>query len=102
MSRKDFERNNRVHQLRKELGLNQNEFALLTGMNFRSVSDIENHKCGVSKMQANRISNGARVGVEWILYGDESKKEYPVNDRLVKWLWEHEDIRAQLWKAIQD
>ena len=42
------------------------------------------------------------VGVEWLLYGDEEKKCFPLNEQMTQWLWNHPEIREQIWKMMED
>ena len=42
------------------------------------------------------------VGVEWLLHGDEEKKYFPLNEQMAQWLWNHPEIREQIWKMMED
>ena len=41
------------------------------------------------------ISDFCDVGKEWILYGDEKKKDFPVNEDMIRYLWKNEEIRKE-------
>ena len=36
--------------------------------------------------RANDIADVFEVGVDWTLYGDEEKKENPINKKVIDWL----------------
>ena len=73
-------------------------------------------KSGVDRTLINRVESGAKftekqavrlaetleVGVEWLLQGDEKSKEYPVDQQMIRWLWEHEDVRREVWNRMQE
>lgn len=40
--------------------------------------------------------------VDWLLNGDEGKKLYPADKKLIDWLWEHPEIREELWKQMEE
>ena len=42
------------------------------------------------------------MGVDWLLNGDEGKKLYPADKKLIDWLWEHPEIREELWKRMEE
>ena len=46
--------------------------------------------------------NTLHVGVDWLLTGDEGKKQYPADRKLIDWLWEHAEVREELWKRMDD
>lgn len=49
-----------------------------------------------------RLAEALEVGVDWLLTGDEEKKQRPVDKKLVDWLWEHPGVREELWKQMKD
>ena len=66
------------------------------------ISQVESRENKIGFASAERIAGAVKVGVDWLLYGNEEKKHYPVNDRLVAWLWHHEDLRKILWEKIEN
>ena len=32
--------------------------------------------------------------------GDEEKRQYPADKKLIEWLWEHPEVREELWKKM--
>lgn len=42
------------------------------------------------------------VGDDWILTGNERNKYYPVNDEMIEFLKDHEDLRKELWQRIKN
>lgn len=79
-------------------GYSITEFARKTGVNQALVSYFEEKDYVISKNTLKRIANAYDVSYEWLVSGDESKKKFPVNDRMIKWLWEHKEEREELWK----
>ena len=60
-------------------------------------------EAGENRLKENRaedIAEALEVGVEWLLHGDETKKDDPVNHRMIEWLWKHPEIRKEIWNQI--
>ena len=49
---------------------------------------------------AQKIEDEYGVGAEWLLYGDESKKDYPVGRKMIEWLWENKEERERIWNLM--
>ena len=95
----DSERSYRLKKLRMERGLTQRRMADITGVDFRTISKIETGVQSLDNAQAKMIADGLNIGVDWLLYGREDRKKYPVNERLVEWLCSKREIRKMLWDA---
>ena len=54
----------------------------------------------LTEKQGRKLAETLEVGVEWILQGTTSRRDYPVDERLVNWLWEHEDERREIWERM--
>jgi transcriptional regulator with XRE-family HTH domain len=66
--------NERIKQIRKELGLSQTKFVEGTGVTFQTISNIERragHK--IKESTVNSICRKHRINPEWIKHGTEPK-----------------------------
>ena len=91
----------RVKSVRKEAGLTQNEFGERIGLSQIGVCNIEKNASNLTPFSAGRIEDQFDVGADWLMFGDEGKKNFPVSEKLIKWLWENENIRERLWREME-
>lgn len=92
----------RIKTVRLERGLNQRELAQLSGLSDVHVCNIENGEFNISGKSAERLAEVLEVGVEWLLNGDESKKDFPADKKMIDWLWKHPEIREKLWNEMME
>lgn len=92
----------RIRNTRLERGIGSRELDRLAGFANGMSSHIERGKYSLSEKNAEKIGIALGVSKEWLLTGDESKKEYPVNSRMIEWLWAHSKIRKMLWEKLSD
>lgn len=89
----------RIKTMMREKGIRKNkELSLMSGVSQSRLSEIFKESCPLTIDKARKISSALCVGVDWLLYGDEGKKDYPVNEDMVEWLWQHPEIRKYLWE----
>ena len=91
----------RIKSARLEKDLTLYDLADMVGVNESTLSRLERSE-SVSEKIAVQVADALEVGVDWILYGDEEKKNYPADARLIDWLWAHEDVRKNLWRRMTD
>lgn len=91
----------RVREVRKEAGLTQTEFGKRIGISCINVYNIEKNTSNLTPFSAGRIEEQFNVGADWLMFGDEGKKNFPVSDKLIKWLWKNEDVRERLWREME-
>ena len=91
----------RLKALRSELGLSQRAFANKVGVNNSLISEVEAGNRELSITAAKKIEAAFNIGYEWLLYGTEEKKNYPVSSKLVNWLWSDENVRKELWERME-
>lgn len=91
----------RIRELRESLGLTQKEFGEKIGMTLQGVFYLEKNKTAPSTFSAAKIEEQFDVGADWIMYGNEEKKEFPLSEKLIKWLWTKPEIRKKLWKEME-
>ena len=93
---------NRLKQMRIEKGLTLKELSDLVGLSDSQLCLIENGESNLKKKRAADIATVLHVGVEWLLYGDEEKKYFPLNHQMAQWLWNHPEERERIWKMMED
>ena len=40
--------------------------------------------------------------MDWLLTGDEDRKDFPADKAMVNWLWQHPEVREELWKQMKE
>ena len=91
----------RIKALRLEHHLSQRSFANNVGVNNSLISEVESGNRELSVTAAKKIEAAFDIGYEWLLYGAESKKDYPISEKLVNWLWKNEKVRKELWSRME-
>ena len=91
----------RLKARRLELNLSQKELSVISGVSTSQLSQIESMNYTLSKSNAEKIADALETSTEWLLEGKEEYKEYPVNKKLIEWLWKHPEERRELWIKIK-
>ena len=91
----------RIKELRTEVGLSQRQFALKAGVNNSLISEVEAGNRELSIYAAKKIEDAFEVGHEWLLYGDSEKKDFPVDKKMIDWLWENREVRKELRERMK-
>ena len=89
----------RLKAARLERGWSQMKLKDLSGIEQSVITRVENG-AKLTEKAGRRLAEALEVGYEWLMTGDESKKLYPADERLINWLWENEEIRRELWKRM--
>lgn len=92
----------RVIQLRKELNMAQVSFAHFVGVPQSAINKLESNKSIPTLQTLTKIAEACNVGVDWLQLGDESKKKYPIDDKIISYLWDHEDIRKIIYQYMEE
>ena len=90
----------RIKELRTSSGLSQRLFADKAHVDASMISEIEAGNRELSLKAAKKIGEAYEIGFEWLLYGDCKKKDFPVSDRLIDWLWQNVEVRKELWSRM--
>lgn len=90
----------RVKQSRIENNRTQKELSILVNLSDSYLCMIEKGESKLTEKRAVDIAEILHVGVDWLLHGDETKKEDPVNHHMIEWLWKHPEIRKEIWNQI--
>ena len=56
----------------------------------------------MTERTAEKLAGALEVGADWLLTGDERKRWYPVDGKMTAWLWEHPEVREELWKRMEE
>lgn len=93
---------NRLKLARCEKGLSMRELSLHTGVPDSQICLIENGENSLTERTAAKLAVALEVGADWLLTGDERKRWYPVDGKMTEWLWEHPEVREELWKRMKE
>lgn len=91
----------RLRITRSEKGLTIKELSFGSGVSEPFISLVENGKYLLNEKTAEKLAAALEVGIDWLLTGDESKKEYPVDGKMTEWLWKHPEVREEIWKRME-
>ena len=91
----------RVKQIRKTAELTQTEFGKRIGLSQAGVLSIEKNTTKLTPFTLAKIEEEFDVGADWLMYGDEGKKDFPVSKKLIDWLWTDPDERERLWRRMR-
>lgn len=91
----------RLKELREARKLNYKEFSKTVGVNAETYRNLEQGTRLLTERQAKKIADACDVGIDWLLYGEENTKEYPINDRMIEFLKEHPEVRAELREKMK-
>lgn len=78
------------------------EFAITVGLSDKAIGHIEYGNLKITPDMAVNIAEHCGVGVEWLLYGKEDRKENPVDFWMEKWLWEHPEMREEIRRRMDN
>ena len=92
----------RLTSARLEKGLSMWELSRKAGISQPQISMLESGKYQLKRKAGAKLAEALDVGVDWLLTGDEGKKQYPADRKLIDWLWEHPEVREELWKRMDD
>ena len=98
----NHQRIERIKELMQKKGIKTNkELSLMSGVSTTRLSDIMTEKNMLTEDKAKKIADALDVGIDWLLYGEEVKKDYPITNELLNWLWDHPEIRKELWERYK-
>ena len=90
----------RLKLAREKKGWSQKELARRSGVDTSIINRVE-FGAKLTKKQGVKLAEALEVGIGWLLLGNEEKKEYPVDQRMIDWLWEHSDVRKEIWGRMK-
>lgn len=92
----------RLKTARVDRGLSMWELSRRAGISQPQISLLESGKYQVKRKAAEKLAAALEVGVDWLLTGDESKKRFPADKAMVDWLWQHPEVREELWERMKE
>lgn len=92
----------RLKQIRLERGMTIKEFSSLISISYTHLYMVETGNNPLSEKMASEIADRLHLGVDWLLYGNEKTKDYPVNAKMVKWLKEHPEKRIIIEQWMEE
>ena len=92
----------RLSIARQEKGLSMLELSRRSGISQPQISLLESGKYQLKRKAGEKLAEALDVGVDWLITGDEGKKRYPADKKLIEWLWEHPEVREELWKKMDE
>ena len=92
----------RLKEIRLERGMTIKEFSSLINISYTHLYMVETGNNPLSEKMASEIADRLHLGVDWLLYGDEKTKDYPVNAKMVKWLKEHPEKRMIIEQWMEE
>ena len=92
----------RLSIARQEKGLSMLELSRRAGISQPQVSMLESGKYQLRRKAGEKLAAVLEVGVDWLLTGDEDRKDFPADKAMVNWLWQHPEVREELWKRMKD
>lgn len=90
----------RLKTAREEKGWSQNELARQSGVGQATINQIE-FGAKLTEKQGVKLAEALEVGVDWLLLGDEHRKYYPADKKMIEWLWAHESVRKEIWDRMK-
>lgn len=91
----------RLTSARLEKGLSMWELSRRSGISQPQISLLESGKYQLKRKAGEKLAEALDVGVDWLVSGDERKRRYPADKKLIDWLWEHPEVREELWKKMR-
>ena len=92
----------RLKTARADRGLSMWELSRRAGISQPQISMLESGKYQLRRKAAEKLAAALEVGVDWLLTGDESKKRFPADKAMVDWLWQHPEVREELWERMKE
>lgn len=92
----------RLKTARVDRGLSMWELSRRAGISQPQISLLESGKYQVKRKAAEKLAAALEVGMDWLLTGDESKKRFPADKAMVDWLWQHPEVREELWERMKE
>ena len=92
----------RIRSERKEKGWSQTELAKRAGLTTNTIYRIETGQINLATQTATNIASALDVGIDWLMRGNKDRKNYPADQKMIDWLWEHPDVREMIWNMMKN
>ena len=77
------------------------QFAAEIGTTVSMVNLILENKTRLTYKNASLIADACKVSTEWLIFGHENSREYPLNKQMHDYLIEHPEIRKMIWGTMK-
>lgn len=91
---------NRILRIRQENHCSQRAFAEMADISKSTIARWEQGLVYPDEYSIRRAGEALGVGVDWLKYGNESRKDYPCDQRMEEYLNEHPEKRKEIWKLM--
>ena len=92
----------RLKEIRLERGMTIKEFSSLINISYTHLYMVETGNNPLSEKMASEIADRLHLGVDWLLYGNERAKDWPLDTEMVKWLKEHPEKRMIIEQWMEE
>ena len=92
----------RLKQIRLERGMTIKEFSSLISISYTHLYMVETGNNPLSEKMASEIADRLHLGVDWLLYGNERAKDWPLDTEMVDWLKEHPEKRMIIEQWMEE
>ena len=92
----------RLRDARLGKNLSMWELSRRSGVSQPQISLLESGKFQLKRKAGEKLAEALDVGVDWLLCGDERKRHFPADKKLIDWLWEHPEIGEKLWMEMEE
>lgn len=96
-----YKKNNikkRLKELRNEEDIVT--YSLKVGIYASNYKKIESGETKLTEKSAEKIAEVNDVSVDWLLYGDELSKDYPLDKEMISWLKQNPETRKKIRKLM--
>ena len=91
----------RLEAARQERALSQLELSRISGVGQSIINRVE-FGAKLTMKQGVKLAEALEVGIDWLMTGDESRKSYPVDSKMIEWLWQHESERKRIRELMKE
>ena len=91
----------RLRNAREEKGWSQHELGKRAHVASSIINRVE-FGAKLTQKQGIKLAETLEIGYEWLMEGIEEKRYYPADQKMIDWLWEHEEVRKKLWKQMKE
>lgn len=92
----------RIQEVLKQSGLSRRDFCQKVEMTETNLRMALNGERRLTVRTAEKIENAFHVSVDWLLYGDESSKEDPLDKEMIAYLKAHPESRRTVKTIMKE
>lgn len=90
----------RLKEARERRGMTQKDLAEAIGVVQQVISRFETGS-QITDKQGHKLAEVLEIGFDWLMEGDERNKFFPVDEKMIDWLKNHEDVRREIWNKME-